>query len=128
MDDDIRHNMKECDYFNCDTAWSPCTEFVRKVCEKYGVNGRIEYSEPGCDFAGIVEIDENGDEMSREEMTCMQMDYSADWDYFLEKFTCIVDEGVYESEEEVKDEFTYVDAEELEIMLEIYRKSSPAEN
>jgi hypothetical protein len=66
--------------------------------------------------------------MSREEMTCMQMDYSADWDYFLEKFTCIVDEGVYESEEEVKDEFTYVDAEELEIMLEIYRKGSPSEN
>ena len=133
MDDDIRETMEQHDYFNCETAWSPCTEFVRKVCKKYGVNGRIEYSEPGCDFAGIVEIDENGDEMSREEMTCMQMDYNADWNYFLEKFTDNVndgdyDDGVYENDEEIRSTFFYVTDEEIEIMLEIYRKGSPAEN
>ncbi len=128
MDDDIRETMEQFDYFNCETAWSPCTEFVQKVCKKYGVKGRIEYSEPGCDFAGIVEIDVNGDEVSKKEMTCMQMDYNDDLHYFFEKFTDNVNEEVYESEDEIKNEFTYVTNEELEKMLEIYRESSPAEN
>jgi len=128
MDDDIRETMEQYDYFNCETAWGPCTEFVRKVCKKYGVNGQIEYSEPGNDFAGVVDIDVNGDEVSKKEMTCREMDYDNDLNYFFEKFTDDVIEEMYDSEEEIKDTFTYVTNEELEMMLEIYRKGSPAEN
>jgi hypothetical protein len=129
MDDDIRETMEQHDYFNCDTAWSPCTEFVRKVCEKYGVNGRIEYSEPGCDFAGIVEIDENGDEMSREEMAYNEYEYKhLGTCGFFENFGYAVEEGLIESENSIKEDYSYVDAEDMEEMIRIYRENNPAEN
>lgn len=129
MDDDIKDTMEQHDYFNCDTAWGPCTEFVRKVCEKYGVNGRIEYSEPGCDFAGIVEIDENGDEMSREEMSYREYQYKhLGTDGFFEDFVNDVEEGFIESENSIKEDYSYVDAEDMEEMIRIYRENNPAEN
>jgi len=129
MDDDIKDTMEQHDYFNCDTAWSPCTEFVRKVCEKYGVNGRIEYSEPGCDFAGIVEIDEDGDELSREEMSYHEYEYKhLGTCGFFEYFGYAVEEGLIESEEQIREDYPYVDAEDMEEMLKMYREGSPAEN
>jgi len=75
-----------------------------------------------------VEIDVNGDEVSNKEMTCMEMDYNDDLHYFFEKFTDNVIEEMYDSEDEIKNEFTYVTNEELGKMLDIYRKNSPAEN
>ena len=129
MDDDIRDTMEQHDYFNCETAWSPCIGFVQKVCKKYGVEGRIEYSEPGNDFAGIVEIDENGDELSIVEMSYREYQYKhLGTDGFFEDFVINVEEGIIESEEEIKENYSYVDAEDMEEMIRIYREGSPAEN
>ena len=48
--------------FNCETAWSPPTGFCKLLSEKYYVNVRCEYEEPGNDFAGYYEIDTDGNE------------------------------------------------------------------
>ena len=48
--------------FNCETAWSPPTGFCKLLSEKYYVNVRCEYEEPGCHFAGHYEIDTDGNE------------------------------------------------------------------
>jgi len=48
--------------FNCETAWSPPTRFCKLLSEKYYVNVRCEYEEPGCHFAGHYEIDTDGNE------------------------------------------------------------------
>lgn len=42
-----------------ETAWSPPMPFLVAMCEKYNVSATMEYEEPGCDFAGTIEV--NGD-------------------------------------------------------------------
>jgi hypothetical protein len=128
MDDDIRHNMKECDYFNCDTAWSPCTEFVKKVCKKYGVKGRIEYSECGNDFAGIVEIDVNGDEVSREDMTYNEYQYKEVPENFFYDFIMNVEDGLIESEEQIREEYSFVTEEDMLELIVLFNDNVPSKN
>jgi len=46
-------------YFN--TAWTPPDKWFYKLIEKYSTNYdiKLEYSEPGCDFAGYIHYSEN---------------------------------------------------------------------
>jgi len=61
---DFRYNedldMEQCDtniiYFRILTAWSPPCEFLKSLCEKYGVKAKIHYHEPGMGFAGTEEF------------------------------------------------------------------------
>lgn len=129
MDDDIRDTLEKHDYFNCETAWSPCTEFVHKVCEQYGIEGRIEYSESGSDFAGIVEIDVNGDEVSREEMTYDEYQYKhLDTECFFEDFVFNVQEGWIESEEDVRKDYPFVTEEDMERLIVLFNENVPSKN
>lgn len=43
-----------------DTAWAAPTQFVESLCKLYGVTAKMAYFEPGMDFSGVVECDENG--------------------------------------------------------------------
>ena len=43
---------ESCISYGVDTAWAPCEHFCNKIAKKFGVDVTIEYSEPGCDFAG----------------------------------------------------------------------------
>lgn len=61
--------------FNCETAWSPCIEFVQKVCKKYALSASIEFSETGMNFAGIYDINENGEIVKEVNMECEVDDY-----------------------------------------------------
>ena len=61
--------------FNCETAWSPCIEFVQKVCKKYALSASIEFSETGMNFAGIYDINENGEIVNEVNMECEVDDY-----------------------------------------------------
>ena len=56
--------------FNCETAWSPCIEFVQKVCKKYALSASIEFSETGMNFAGIYDINEDGEIVNEVNMEC----------------------------------------------------------
>lgn len=40
-----------------DSAWSPTLRGLVLVACKYGVNLRVEFAEPGCDFAGVLTYD-----------------------------------------------------------------------
>jgi len=67
-----------------DSAWSPMEKFVEELCKVYNLIGSIEYSEEGCDFAGITEFDSNG-ETSRQEFTYSEYEYNyLDGDYWVE--------------------------------------------
>lgn len=46
--------------FLCNTAWSPPIQGLSHVCKKYNVECNIKYSEPGCNFAGYSNIDDDG--------------------------------------------------------------------
>lgn len=43
-----------------DSAWTPLDKFTEELCKVYNLTGSIEYSESGCDFAGITEFDSDG--------------------------------------------------------------------
>lgn len=43
-----------------DSAWSPMEALVGGLCYTFGVDGRIEYSEPGCNFGGMASFDKEG--------------------------------------------------------------------
>jgi hypothetical protein len=129
MDNDIRETMEQDGCFHCETAWSPCTEFVRKVCKKYGVEGRIEYSEGGSDFAGIVEIDVNGDEVSREDMTYREYQYEhLGTTCFFEDFINDIERGLIESEEQIREEYPYVTAEDMLELIVLFNDNVPSKN
>jgi hypothetical protein len=52
----------DCITMSPETAWSPPEGFCRLLAEQYGVDVVLEYSEPGCDFAGRLSITADGDE------------------------------------------------------------------
>jgi len=129
MDDDIRHSVENNDYFNCETAWSPCTEFVKKVCKKYGIEGRIEYSESGSDFGGIVEIDVNGDEVSREDMTYDEYEYKhIGTECFFDNFVFSVQEGWIESEEDIRKDYPFATEEDMLELIALFNEHVPSKN
>jgi len=61
--------------FNCETAWGPCIEFVQKVCKKYQLSASVEFYEPGANFAGMYDINENGKLVKKVNMECEFDDY-----------------------------------------------------
>ena len=70
MEEDVYSSLLDNYSFNCETAWSPCIEFVQKVCKKYVLSARIEFSETGLNFAGIYDINENGEIVNEVNMEC----------------------------------------------------------
>lgn len=43
-----------------DSAWAPMEMLLCGICFTFGVEGSIEYSEPGCDFGGRTTFDARG--------------------------------------------------------------------
>jgi hypothetical protein len=67
-----------------DSAWSPMEKFTEELCKVYNLSGNLEYSEQGCDLAGIIDFDSNG-ETSRQEFTYSEYEYKyLDRDYWIE--------------------------------------------
>ena len=58
IDTTINYNKENDDidmFYTFDTAWSPPTEWFDCIVEKYNtLEFTLEYSEPGCDFAGTI--------------------------------------------------------------------------
>tara|TARA_B110000503_G_C7033752_1_gene365170 strand:- start:375 stop:938 length:564 start_codon:yes stop_codon:yes gene_type:complete len=67
-----------------DSAWSPMEKFVEEICKVYNLIGSIEYSEEGCDFAGITEFDSDG-ETKREEYSYEEYEYIYGTDSWVER-------------------------------------------
>jgi hypothetical protein len=83
-----------------DSAWSQMEKFTEELCKVYNLIGSIEYSESGCDFAGITEFDSNG-ETSRQEFTYSEYEYK-----YLDKYCWVENQTEwlrYESEETIND-------------------------
>lgn len=87
-DDEIRLSF--------DTPWSPPINFYRELAKKFNIYLNAIYDEPGCDFAGEIDIDEYGNEDSREYKYLEGIYYRGDdifWDevrsqldYMLEEY------------------------------------------
>ena len=83
-------NVKECDSnileptlvgFSVSTAYSPPEPFCKRLSEKYGVDVTIDFSEPGCDFAGRSSYS-NGEELESVTYTYREGMYYLDNEVF----------------------------------------------
>ena len=108
--------------FGIQTAWSPCNYFLRLLHSKYGVFVKNEYSEQGNDFAGIYEIDEDG-----EQDDCynyLEGLYHTDYDYFLcevqNQIEYLMDDDEIPSVEEWLKEFPYASTDCLVELQEMF--------
>lgn len=64
-----------------ETAWSPPLNFVQTLCKTYGVEGQIDYSEPGSDFCGRTIVDAEGS-MDEEDYNYLEGTYYFDKEGF----------------------------------------------
>lgn len=113
----------DCITIQCETAWSPPTEFLMNFTQMYGLRAEMTYEEPGNDFAGKVEIHE-GDIVVDEQYEYAEGVYHFDNDYFWEgvvisQIEYWVDEEM--EEEEIKNYFAFLSDDEKDEVLEIYR-------
>lgn len=74
----------DCITMSPETAWSPPEGFCRLLAEQYGVDVVLEYSEPGCDFAGRLSITADGEE-DAENYGYLEGLYHIDEDWFWQE-------------------------------------------
>lgn len=80
-DSNVDIDSDDCITMSPQTAWSPPEGFCRLLAEQYGVDVTIEYSEPGCDFAGRLSVGPDGD-YENETYGFLEGLYYIDEDYF----------------------------------------------
>ena len=101
-----------------DSAWSPLEKFTEELCKVYNLIGIIEYSEAGCDFAGIIEFDSNG-ETSRQEFTYSEYEYKhLDRDYWIEnQIEWLQDASKEDIDDFIKDASNYASEKHINEVL-----------
>jgi hypothetical protein len=102
-----------------DSAWSPMLPLFEKICLRMKLKCYGNYEEPGMDFAGEFEFDEDG-EVSHTEMSYREYQAENNPDAFWENLIENIDEGYFESIEDVYTEFqisgwTLTEAEKQEL-------------
>jgi hypothetical protein len=124
-DSNIDLDSDDCITMSPQTAWSPPENFCRLLSQQYGVRVSIEYSEPGCDFAGKLVVHPDGEEES-ETYDYLEGLYFIDEDLFWMEVRNNLE---YEFEEdeprEVKEwmeDFQYVDEKHHSDLIEMYNE------
>jgi hypothetical protein len=100
------------------SAWSPMEKFTEELCKVYNLGGNLEYSEGGCDFAGIIDFNPNG-EISRQEFTYSEYEYKyLDRDYWIEnQIECLQDVSKEDIDDFVKEVSKYASEEDVNKVL-----------
>jgi hypothetical protein len=116
----------DCITMSPETAWSPPSEFCRSLAEQYGVGVVLEYSEPGCDFAGRLTITEDGFEES-ESYGYLEGLYNIDEDWFWQEVSSNLD---YEFDDEPRslegwlEDYQFVNDKCKEELISMYEEAS----
>lgn len=84
-----------------DSAWSPMETLVGGLCYTFGVDGWIEYEEPGCDFGGRTSFNKDG--IINE---IIQMSYS-EWMYHCNGSEWVNESLYYDLECQIEDYDTF---------------------
>jgi hypothetical protein len=105
------------------TAWSPPVYFCEALSKDYGVKVELTFYEPGCDFAGRVTFDENGEVVEELDYTYYEGLFHMD----NESFWTEIDEYYFPLDYEktpddyVKENFFYLNADDKDKVVEKYK-------
>lgn len=109
------------------TAWSPPIEFCSKLAKKYGVSVRINYSEPGNDFAGEALIDTEGNVEDNEypymEGIYIYGDEEEFWNEIGFRMEMEMEEDEPMSVEDFVKDYPFVSNEDREEIIRVYNES-----
>ena len=105
------------------TAWSPPVKFCETLAKEYGVSVTISFYEPGCDFAGRITFDENGEITEEIDHTYMEGLYHMDNEWFWSEIDELDFPLDYDKtpEEYVKYNFPFINAVDKDKVVEIYK-------
>jgi hypothetical protein len=121
----IDTDSDDCITMSPQTAWSPPEGFCRLLSQQYGVDVELEYSEPGCDFAGKLSITADGDEEG-ETYSFLEGLYYIDEDYFWMEVRNNLEYEFDETEprdvKEWLEDFPYVDEKHQSDMIDLYNE------
>ena len=101
-----------------DSAWSPMETLVGGLCYTFGVEGWIEYEEPGCDFGGRTSFDKNGEINEYEQMSYSEWMYKSGGSHWVNEslyydLECQIDH--YDTFDEFIKEYHFInDPEDIE--------------
>lgn len=124
-DANIDIDSDDCITMSPQTAWSPPEGFCRLLAQQYEVRVTMEYSEPGCDFAGKLVVHPDGQEDS-EQYDYLEGLYFIDVDYFWMEVRSNLEYELDEDEprkvEEWLEDFSYVSKEDKSELIDIYNE------
>jgi hypothetical protein len=122
----IGTDSDDCITMSPQTAWSPPKEFCILLAKQYGVDVTLEYSEPGCDFAGRVDISPDGVE-EEENYEYLEGLYFMDEDSFWMEVQSNLE---YEFDEEEQrpledwlNDFEFVSDSDKQELIDLYIKA-----
>jgi len=87
-----------------DTAWSPPLNFYIELSKRFNISLNAIYDEPGCDFAGEIDIDEDGNIDNREYEYLEGLYHRGD-DYVWDEVRSQLDYLIEEHEEPITYEY-----------------------
>jgi len=118
FDFDLSRDSDEDLTINGDSAWSPMESLVGGLCYTFGVEGWIEYEEPGCDFGGRTSFDKNGEINEYEQMSYSEWMYKSGGSHWVNEslyydLECQIDH--YDTFDEFIKEYHFInDPEDIE--------------
>lgn len=121
---------EDCITISVDTAWSPPQPFCEKLASMFDVEVEIEYSEPGCNFAGKAIYTKDGCIYQEDYADYMEGMYHINMDNFWNEVEYRMDywgEDLEEGEEfdlekTLADEFSYCSEEHLNEIRKQYNE------
>ena len=109
-----------------DSAWTPMEALVGGLCYTFGVDGWIEYEEPGCDFGGRTSFDKNGEINEYEQMSYSEWMYKSGGSHWVNEslyydLECQIDD--YNTFEEFMSEYSFISSkDDIEFLRECFNK------
>jgi len=111
-----------------DSAWSPPSEFFRKLSEVYGLTIESEYEESGDDFAGYYNCT-NGEVVRDDSYSYNMFHLLENRQYFMEKICEDITHGTYEDFEDFvkynEDVVPVLSPKEIEEIKEQFNQVKP---
>lgn len=104
------------------SAWSPPTEFVRRITEKYKLKAVIEFEEGGCDFGG-TETYIDGEIVEQTTMSYNEWTYFNDNSYAIERMIEDINDSpldYFEDLESLEKELHYMSDADRNTIKEAY--------
>ena len=102
-----------------DSAWSPMIGLFERICSDYGVEAKLDYEERGYDYAGSVEWDSKGVEVSHHQWTYWEKLCITDQYEFWEEMQWRYE--IYESYDELIADFNLDEWKDSSLLDRNYR-------